>query len=333
MDEFAQKLNIVSNGELAETLVARYGLFVFPCHERTFDFVKDGKQVIVKAKTPRASHNGVVIIPDGMNSATNDFGTVSHWWVLWPGALVGINLKMSGLIAIDCDVPGASHPDLTVNGIAEFTRLAGAAGELTAPCWGQQNTPSGGMQVLYSFPRIDGVPGALCAGIDIKHDGYVCTGRMADGKRYTWIYAPKCGAVRVPAPFFVREFIAHALHAASAPAPVKKTKRVKRAGHGISVFDDYNARANWDDILTGHGEVGRNKSKTGVNLTRPGKTCGVSAVVFDGGRLYVNSTNWPALPRDPKGYSKFDAYCQLRHNGDVKATIKELLNLGYGSKL
>ena len=235
MNQFAKNLNEMSNAELAETLAGGYGLFVFPCHEKTSAFVgADGREITVRCKSPRKTHKGAVIIPDGMKSASNEFETVADWWQLWPGALIGINLKMSGLIAIDCDVPGASHPDLTVNGVTEFTRLLTAAGAVGTPCLWEQNTPSGGAQVLYTFPQIEGVPGALCPGIDIKHDGYVCSGRLADGRRYSWEYAPMNGSVNVSAPVsFVcyslcDRFPAGASGGGSARLPITQTPKKLR---------------------------------------------------------------------------------------------------------
>jgi len=97
--------------------------------------------------------------------------------------------------------------------------------------------------------------------------------------------------------------------------------------------DDYNAKANWDDILGTQGWTRMWKMGAGYGWRRPGKndrsisaTTGTSADGAD--RLYVFSSSTDFDTETP--YSKFAAYTHLEHSGDYKAAAKALAAQGYG---
>lgn len=93
--------------------------------------------------------------------------------------------------------------------------------------------------------------------------------------------------------------------------------------------DDYNARADWRDILVGWKVV---YSAAGVTYwRRPGKTEGISATTGrnDGDNLYVFTTSTTFEQQKP--YSKFAAYAHLYHNDDFSAAAKDLRQQGFGS--
>ena len=117
--------------------------------------------------------------------------------------------------------------------------------------------------------------------------------------------------------------------AASAP----KDSTIIRPG------DDYNARADWREILEPHGwRLLYYQGQKGL-WQRPGKDgTGISGTTnYAGGkygddRLYVFSSN--AYPfESERTYSKFQAYTLLEHNGDFKAAARELGRNGYGVSL
>jgi hypothetical protein len=88
--------------------------------------------------------------------------------------------------------------------------------------------------------------------------------------------------------------------------------------------DDYNARADWADILAGWTFVGQRRDGV-VLVRRPGKDRDWSATIGYGGydRLFVFSSNAPPFqPR--KSYSKFEAYAALEHGGDYHAAARAL---------
>ena len=94
--------------------------------------------------------------------------------------------------------------------------------------------------------------------------------------------------------------------------------------------DDYQLRGNLQESLLRCGWV--LAAKTGENelWRRPGKTESWSAT-FNGEVFFCHSSN-----ADPfavsTGYSKFQAYAILEHNGDYSAAARTLSELGYGTK-
>jgi putative DNA primase/helicase len=94
--------------------------------------------------------------------------------------------------------------------------------------------------------------------------------------------------------------------------------------------DDFNARADWDQILEPHGwRLVYKKNAVGY-WRRPGKESGVSATTnWQGSELlYVFSTSTVFEPE--RGYSKFSAQALLDHSGDFKAAAEALVKEGYG---
>ena len=93
--------------------------------------------------------------------------------------------------------------------------------------------------------------------------------------------------------------------------------------------DDFNAKAQWSDILTEWKQV---FTSNGVTYwRRPGKTTGISATTGrnDGDNLYVFTTSTTFEAEKP--YSKFAAFAHLHHNGDFSSAAKDLRSQGYGS--
>ena len=97
--------------------------------------------------------------------------------------------------------------------------------------------------------------------------------------------------------------------------------------------DDFNARADWRDLLSDWDWV-RQTSGTWY-LRRPGKSEGISATLghsTDGvERLYVFSDATAFEQNRP--YDKYGAYVLLQHNGDFRAATRALSSAGYGKPL
>ncbi len=95
--------------------------------------------------------------------------------------------------------------------------------------------------------------------------------------------------------------------------------------------DDYNAKADWADLLDGWTKV--RSVGDGWAWRRPGKDRGISATTGTSGdgadRLYVFSTSTEFDTERP--YSKFAAYTLLNHGGDYSAAAKQLRRDGYGT--
>jgi hypothetical protein len=94
--------------------------------------------------------------------------------------------------------------------------------------------------------------------------------------------------------------------------------------------DDFNARADWKDILIGWKVAYRANKVT--YWIRPGKDFGISATTGknDADNLYVFSTSTTFEANKP--YSKFAAYAHLYYGDDFSATARALRVQGYGAQ-
>ena len=102
---------------------------------------------------------------------------------------------------------------------------------------------------------------------------------------------------------------------------------------GYRPGDDFNARADWFELLTRHGWKLCFTFNNTTYWKRPGKEDkGWSATTNYGGSnlLYVFSTNgWPF--EDQMAYSLFGAYALLEHGGNFRSAAKALARQGYGT--
>ncbi len=98
--------------------------------------------------------------------------------------------------------------------------------------------------------------------------------------------------------------------------------------------DEYNARATWDDILVPQGWHCVGQRDDTRLWCRPGKERGTSATTSNFGAhgiLYVFSSN--ADPFEPDtSYSKFSAYAEIYHEGNLTAAAEHLHKAGYGER-
>lgn len=103
------------------------------------------------------------------------------------------------------------------------------------------------------------------------------------------------------------------------------------AAAGDRPGDEFNAKADWRDILDGWTIVRR--MGQGFAWRRPGKRDGISATTgqsTDGvDRLYVFTTS-TELPSEVP-LTKFAAFAHLRHAGDFRAAARDLAGQGYGA--
>ncbi len=105
---------------------------------------------------------------------------------------------------------------------------------------------------------------------------------------------------------------------------------------GLSPGDDYNARADWADILQPHGWRLTRTRGTERFWLRPGKepasrddTSATTGYGDRGDWLWVFSTSTEFDTETT--YSKFAAYALLEHGGDYSAAARALRSQGYGT--
>lgn len=94
--------------------------------------------------------------------------------------------------------------------------------------------------------------------------------------------------------------------------------------------DDYNERGDLHALLLQHGWAVFGKSGNNVQLTRPGKSSGLSAT-WNGEHFYVFSSSCPQFEPE-QGYRPFEVYTRLEHNGDHAAAAAQLGRDGFGNK-
>ncbi len=139
---------------------AEMGWYVFPC---------------TSSKQPYTIH--------GMKDATTDQAAITLWWNEWPDALIGIYCERSGLFCLDIDVDHGNG----VNGFFSLAELIDKVGNSQAllPLVGPvQSTPRGGQHYLFKMPQGMDIPNnanKLGAGLDLRSNGYICT-----GAGYSW---------------------------------------------------------------------------------------------------------------------------------------------------
>lgn len=106
-----------------------------------------------------------------------------------------------------------------------------------------------------------------------------------------------------------------------APTPTVTPATGNRPG------DDFNTRGDVRDLLTRHGWT---LARTGDNQhwRRPGKEDGWSAT-YNGQVFYCFTSGAPPFDLN-RGYSKFQVYTLLEHNGDYSAAASALRKEGYG---
>ena len=111
-------------------------------------------------------------------------------------------------------------------------------------------------------------------------------------------------------------------------APViKASAPTYRTDAGGKPWEAFNEAHNILDVLEGYGWTVLSQKGNEVDLTRPGKNEGKSAVAFlDSNKVYVWSST-PGLPTQTL-LSPFDLVKHYEHGGDAKATVQALKQNG-----
>ena len=256
---------------------------------------------------------------------------------------------VTGFNNIEClEVEGravASKLHITAKEIAEASGL----GDL----WEKINTgyveqsPSGGIHWLYRISDAETIPGNTKIAQRPGENGGVEVLVETRGEGGFIITAPSHGSVHpsgkawemiagspatIPNITMQERQALHDIFYALDEMPEKET-----IAHSLSTKsenldkpgDDYNAKADWRDILVDWKQV---FTANGVTYwRRPGKSDGISATTGrnDGDNLYVFTTSTSFEQQKP--YSKFAAYTHLHHHGDFSAAARELRHQGFGS--
>lgn len=174
---------------------ARLGWHVFPCW-----WVEGGRCACgnPECKSP-GKHPIGQVVPGGQNNATTDEATIRAWWGRYPKANIAVNLRASGLCAIDVDPRNG--------GLETVDQVEGRYGKVESDV--MQFTGGGGWHAVFQLPAdVLALPGKLGPGVDVKANGYIMLepSTHVSGKRYGWEASgdPRDGIVPSPLPDWLR---------------------------------------------------------------------------------------------------------------------------------
>ncbi len=180
------------------------------------------------------------LVRNGFHDATNDTQTATNWWRQYPDAGVGVALKASGLVAIDIDPRNG--------GIDTIDQLEAIHGPIVSDVLAL--TGGGGEHRLFAAQLVEGLPGTLGPGVDLKADGYIAVEPTLhpSGKRYGWESEsdPLNGIVPSTLPTWIRDLgRSHTKATAIAPpAPPIDPARAASAQEALQHINSHN-RETW----------------------------------------------------------------------------------------
>jgi Bifunctional DNA primase/polymerase, N-terminal len=264
----------------------------------------------------------------GFNDATSDPATILRWWAVeYPGSNIGLRPPPTVFI-LDTDPRKDNH-------IAALEIMA-RYGPLPHTLTVYSGKHDGGMHRYFRKPPGDLanrllIPGFEqfppdSIGIDLKgHGGLVVAAgsiHPATGHPYVEIDAPivDCGWL---AEFVIKQ------------PPLKKkisqaffTSGGNRCPGEVSPADWYTDNQTWSDVLLPHRwtPVSGAGDDDGDSWRHPSATASTSATISYG-LLFVYTTSTvfePTTGGDPHGYTRFRAYIELNHRGDLSAAAQSI---------
>jgi len=177
------------NPNLQDALkLAQRGWYVFPCREHREE--TSGKTRDIKCP----------YTPHGKNDATTDPETIRTWWKHWPDALIGIYCEKSGFFAVDVDDKNGKNGFKSWENLVEI--YGGGQPVKIGPV---QDTPNGGCHLLFKLPEDLNIPNnadKLGDGLDLRSNGYICT-----GTGYSWLHEHGPDAPLTDAPAWLLDII------------------------------------------------------------------------------------------------------------------------------
>lgn len=194
------------------------------------------------------------LVPNGVHGASCDEGTIARWWAAEPQANIGIALMPSGLVAVDIDPRNG--------GLETMERLEAQHGMLVSDVLAY--TGGGGEHRVFASGLVQGLPGRLGAGVDLKADGYIAVEPSVhpSGTQYVWEASsdPLEGAVPSTLPGWVRD-LARGPFATAPFVPAVRARDEQqiadlRQALAYLPADDYHQWINFGNALVELGQDG-----------------------------------------------------------------------------
>jgi len=155
--------------------------------------------------------------------ATCDPDQVKALWHKYPNApLIGIFCKKSGIFAVDIDVKNGLDG---WRSLTELVKTYGAGADIA--CGPIQQTPSGGAHLIFRYPeglKIPNNAGRLASGLDLRSDGYICTGGA-----YMWMVEHGPESTLTDAPIWLLDLIRNQTKKPATPATIPDSQPTPNA--------------------------------------------------------------------------------------------------------
>lgn len=268
----------------------------------------------------------------GFHDATSDPATILRWWgIEYPGSNIGVRPPPT-VFVLDTDPRKRDHP-----AAMEIMARYGPLPHTLITLSGRRD---GGLHRFYRKPPgdlagqllIPGFEELADTGIDLKGHGALVVGAGSihhrTGLPYIEVDAPIAECPDWLAPFVIK------------PPPPKPSTQQRfftsggsRCPSEISPADWYTDNHSWSDVLLKHGwtPISGTGDDDGDSWRHPTATADTSATISNGGLLFVYSTSTvfePTYGGNPNGYTRFRAYAELNHHGDLAAAAKAIREKG-----
>lgn len=194
------------------------------------------------------------LVKNGVHGASNDPEVIRDWFTRFPDCGIGIAMKQSGLVGIDIDPRNGGYETME--------RLESIHGPLVSDVMAL--TGGGGEHRVFISQLVEGLPGKLGQGVDVKSDGYLCVEPSIhpNGNQYVWEGSsdPLEGCVPSSLPGWVRDMARVQTVGPVIIQAVRFTddKQVEDLREALSALpaDDYHQWVNFGNALCQLGQVG-----------------------------------------------------------------------------
>jgi replicative DNA helicase len=280
---------------------------------------------------------------NGMKDGTADPVQIANWWNQYPDALIGCRIP-ERLVVLDIDPRhgGDKVWNALITSYGGFPigrQHHSGRNDGGFHAWG--NHPGGKLStkrlVEWALAndcatQVKTTSGKLkwTCGIDILHHGHRYSilppsPHPVTGQPYEWDIQGE----PLDFPGWLTDLLAPPAPKQTPPTPA----RPRDDFSADSIADWYTAQARWSDILVGWQVVGGDGEHDGSKWRHPNASAEWSATITHGCLfVYTDQTDFDQTEADePHGYTKFRAYAELHHSGNMSDAARAAREMRDGS--